>query len=756
MSTAVQQPNQSYLRRNHGRNQPDWHAFYANGYPSEVIVISDDEDSGHPDPKVVASSGSGSNYRIGSGAPMLNYNQEIPHPASHQHHHNDSSSSTTSSSSFSSTTAMTVSTTAASSVTDTSKYMKTAGKQPTIALPDSSKRLRKYSSSGTYSENGRMVEDHPQSYGNNQGHLQGGYSQAHYYNESYHDVPFDDDYDYQYDEDDSPYCTEYSMIESTESITSGSINVTGAAVSSVPGAVVPITATARSSLTRTSSSIASNGLLATTSNSQATSSGTAYKKKRKRITTKSGKSSNSGGIPMSGTFNTGAEVAYQPYPTRLLTPPSPMQIVKPTDVEVRPVIDRVHNPDPCDDKDGHFVVETNTCFADNRYQILKLLGQGTFGKVVSVYDKKTKTHRAIKIIRAVEKYREASRIELRVLMTLAMYDEHNIHQCIHLRDCFDYRNHICIVTDLLGISIFDFMKANNFIPFPGSHVQSFAYQLLKSVAFLHSLNLVHTDLKPENILLTNSESRSMPYRKGRSSKKRNVLSSTTINLIDFGSAIFNDEHHSSVVSTRHYRAPEIILGIGWSFPCDVWSIGCILVELCTGEALFQTHDNLEHLALMEKVIGEKLDPAVIQRIPTKSQTRAEIINKHTNTINYPNDSVDQASVKYVNSVRTFDHLVQSSVPYYSRDKAFWNSFLDLLHQIFVYDANNRITALEALNHPWFQKVINDDGCSSHLQHRHEYQPSYVGMGVSKSSSSSSASTATPSSSSSRHNRRQRL
>ncbi len=55
------------------------------------------------------------------------------------------------------------------------------------------------------------------------------------------------------------------------------------------------------------------------------------------------------------------------------------------------------------------------------------------------------------------------------------------------------------------------------------------------------------------------------------------------------------------MSTRHYRAPEVILGLGWSFACDMWSVGCILVELLAGDALFQTHENLEHLAMMEKV-----------------------------------------------------------------------------------------------------------------------------------------------------------
>ena len=60
---------------------------------------------------------------------------------------------------------------------------------------------------------------------------------------------------------------------------------------------------------------------------------------------------------------------------------------------------------------------------------------------------------------------------------------------------------------------------------------------------------------------------------------------SNIKVIDFGSATFCDQYHSTIVSTRHYRAPEVILGLGWSFEADIWSIGCILVELVTGGQL---------------------------------------------------------------------------------------------------------------------------------------------------------------------------
>ena len=161
-----------------------------------------------------------------------------------------------------------------------------------------------------------------------------------------------------------------------------------------------------------------------------------------------------------------------------------------------------------------------------------------------------------------------------MLQTLRQADSDNRNRCIQLMDAFDWRGHICIVTPLLGLSVFDFLKSGGFVPFPGSHIQAFARQLLGSIAFLHDLNLVHTDLKPENILLINHTYQTFTYNRNipssstltaRSAKFRRVLLAPQINLIDFGSATFDDEYHSSVVSTRHYRAPEIILGIGECF-----------------------------------------------------------------------------------------------------------------------------------------------------------------------------------------------
>ena len=67
-----------------------------------------------------------------------------------------------------------------------------------------------------------------------------------------------------------------------------------------------------------------------------------------------------------------------------------------------------------------------------------------------------------------------------------------------------------------------------------------------------------------------------------------ALENTNVHVIDFGSAAFDDEYHMPVVSTRLYRAPEVILGLRWLYPSDLWSVGCIIAELYLGDLLFAT------------------------------------------------------------------------------------------------------------------------------------------------------------------------
>ena len=91
-----------------------------------------------------------------------------------------------------------------------------------------------------------------------------------------------------------------------------------------------------------------------------------------------------------------------------------------------------------------------------------------------------------------------------------------------------------------------------------------AYELCLSVNFLHEHRLTHTDLKPENILFFNSDyfKDYVSQEDREQGRKVRILKSPEIRLIDFGSTTFDHEHHSTIVQTRHYRAPEVVMELG--------------------------------------------------------------------------------------------------------------------------------------------------------------------------------------------------
>jgi len=184
-------------------------------------------------------------------------------------------------------------------------------------------------------------------------------------------------------------------------------------------------------------------------------------------------------------------------------------------------------------------------------------------------------------------------------------------------------------------------------------------------------------VKPENILVTKCRE----INRGR----QKLPESTRIKVIDFGGATYDDDKKSSVVNTRQYRAPEVILGCGWSMPSDLWSAGCIMAELYQGDLLFATHDNLEHLALIERIIGP-FPRRMLQRASELKSPMAE----------QAFDSSGRHRMERVLSLDNASH-VRESTPLESvvrRRKDAW--FLDLLRRLIVIDPERRSTARDAL------------------------------------------------------------
>ncbi|XP_012345257.1 dual specificity protein kinase CLK1 isoform X1 [Apis florea] len=342
-----------------------------------------------------------------------------------------------------------------------------------------------------------------------------------------------------------------------------------------------------------------------------------------------------------------------------------------------------------DDEDGHLVYQSGDILA-NRYKVLATLGEGTFGKVVKVKDLQMDHVMALKIIKNVEKYREAAKLEINALEKIATKDPEGQHLCVKMLDWFNYHGHMCIAFEMLGLSVFDFLRDNSYQPYPLEHVRHIGYQLCYAVKFLHDNKLTHTDLKPENILFVDSD-----YDSIYSSKKKFLLfkrrdirrvKRTDIRLIDFGSATFDHEHHSTIVSTRHYRAPEVILELGWSQPCDVWSIGCILFELYLGITLFQTHDNREHLAMMERILG-----TIPHRMARKTKTKYFYHGK----LDWDEKS---SAGRYVRDNCKPLHRCMLS------DDEEHRQLFDLIQKMLEYEPSQRITLKDSLAHPFFDAL----------------------------------------------------
>eukprot|EP00742_Colponemidia_sp_Colp-10_P010311 GILJ01011318.1.p1 GENE.GILJ01011318.1~~GILJ01011318.1.p1 ORF type:complete len:375 (+),score=32.29 GILJ01011318.1:26-1126(+) len=343
-----------------------------------------------------------------------------------------------------------------------------------------------------------------------------------------------------------------------------------------------------------------------------------------------------------------------------------------------------------DEDEDHFDFEHGMSITP-RYKVYRLLGDGTFGRALEVWDRKREKFCALKIVRRVKRYTDAARIEAEVLTAIRHHDDRdNSSGCVQLINYFEWHGHFCLVFEKLGMSLYDFIKKNDYQGFPMKVIQDIGKQILSAVSFLHRISLTHTDLKPENVLFVDSEYdyRTRPphvrYKSGRDVYR--VPLSTAVKLIDFGGATFERDHHSSIINTRQYRAPEVMLGMRWSHPSDIWSVGCILMELYTGELLFPTHENFEHLALMEACLG----PLPKRMISGASKACAKYFAN--DRLNWPEGASSKESLRAVGKMLTLEDMVRPEHIELAR----------LVKYLLTFDPNERPTAQEALAHPFFR------------------------------------------------------
>jgi dual-specificity kinase len=191
------------------------------------------------------------------------------------------------------------------------------------------------------------------------------------------------------------------------------------------------------------------------------------------------------------------------------------------------------------------------------------------------------------------------------------------------------------------------------------------------------LQIIHTDLKIENIMLIDSGHTSLSLDESCPSSFTLLPKSLGIRLIDFGSAVTTSASKPSLVSTRHYRAPEIVLGVPYTYAIDMWSIGCILYELFTGRLLFDTHEDGEHLKMMERVVGSfpvELSHGSFFKTDGSLVWDAKTASKESR------DRVQKCSPISANLIDP--------------------DFCDLVTRLLCIDASKRLTAAAALQHAW--------------------------------------------------------
>ncbi|KAL7976313.1 hypothetical protein Chor_002532 [Crotalus horridus] len=233
-----------------------------------------------------------------------------------------------------------------------------------------------------------------------------------------------------------------------------------------------------------------------------------------------------------------------------------------------------------------------------RYEILAVIGKGSFGHVVKCLDHKTGEKVAVKIIRNKKRFHNQALVEVGILNSLRQKDQDNTYNVVHMKEYFCFRNHFCISFELLGLNLYELIKKNNFQGFTLGLIRRFTHCILRCLQFLYTEKIIHCDLKPENILISQSSAGQISFK-----------------VIDFGSSCYEHQRVYTYVQSRFYRSPEVILGHPYTTSIDMWSLGCIMVELYTGYPLFPGENEVEQLACIMEV------PSV--RFQRRSENRHE-------------------------------------------------------------------------------------------------------------------------------------
>eukprot|EP01031_Cornospumella_fuschlensis_P025628 gene25628-30950_t len=350
-------------------------------------------------------------------------------------------------------------------------------------------------------------------------------------------------------------------------------------------------------------------------------------------------------------------------------------------------------------EEGHF--EGNKgAFITNRYEIISELGKGTFGKVYKCLDTKHQDYVALKVVRSIKRYIHSAKIEAKLCDDVyKKQKEAKSSYCVKMFAHFAFLDHYVLVFETLGLSVYDLVKMNAYTCLPYAYVQSITQQLFHALVFLESMRLVHTDLKLENILFVHNTLQDMEVWHRGKLKKIKVPANSRIKLIDFGGATYIDDNNkSTVINTRQYRGPEVLLELDWDYKSDIWGAACIVGEVYDGELFFPAHEELEHFALIEKVCGHfpphMLDKCEFTReyFDRKGRVRVKELSRDSTRLLEDTPSIETFFAPH--------HAQATKTPFHEE-------LCDFMHKVLSIDPASRLSAQQALDHPFFQTTPPD-------------------------------------------------
>ncbi|KAJ8396414.1 hypothetical protein AAFF_G00017200 [Aldrovandia affinis] len=387
---------------------------------------------------------------------------------------------------------------------------------------------------------------------------------------------------------------------------------------------------------------------------------------------------------------------------------------------------KVYN-DGYDDDNYDYIVKNGEKWMD-RYEIDSLIGKGSFGQVVKAYDRVEQEWVAIKIIKNKKAFLNQAQIEVRLLELMNKHDTEMKYYIVHLKRHFMFRNHLCLVFEMLSYNLYDLLRNTNFRGVSLNLTRKFAQQMCTALLFLATpeLSIIHCDLKPENILLCN------PKR-------------SAIKIVDFGSSCQLGQRIYQYIQSRFYRSPEVLLGMPYDLAIDMWSLGCILVEMHTGEPLFSGANEVDQMNKIVEVLG--IPP---NHILDQAPKARKFFEKMSDSTWGAKKTKDGKRYKPPGSRKLHTILgVEAGGPGGRRSGesghavADYLKFKDLILRMLDYDPKSRIQPYYALQHSFFKKTADEGtNTSSSVSTSPALEQSQSSGTTSSTSSSSGGSSGT--------------